>query len=142
MLCYVHSHTISFLLPPPSHFPPMFSLPPPSFSLPPFSLPHSPTSLLLPPRLKKSSTLRRGDCFKQKKEKLLIILREKRNNWNYRERCTKKISICLLAILSPPPLPSSTHTCNTHSQHSNQLNQARLTVLKARDDHVKVVTIN
>ena len=142
MLCYVHSHTISFHLPPPSHFPPMFSLPPPSFSLPPFSLSRSPTSLLLPPRLKKSSTLRRGDCFKQKKEKLLIILREERNNWNYRERCTKKISICLLAILSPPPLPSSTHTRNTHSQHSNQLNQARLTVLKARDDHVKVVTIN
>ena len=29
--------------------------------------------------------------------------------------------------------------CTTHSQHSNLLNQARLSVLKSRDDHVKTI---
>ena len=43
----------------------------------------------------------------------------------------KKNGECFLGIALP--------TCTTRSQHSNLLNQARLAVLKSRDDHVKTI---
>ena len=104
---YVHLH---YVMPTPYIFP--FS--PPTSSLPLVSF--SPL-----PRLKKNSTLKKGDCFRQRKEKLPTILREKRNTWNCRERCTKIIGFHLFAIFAatcpstPIYTPIPTHTTHIHT---------------------------
>ena len=41
-------------------------------------------------RLKKSSTSRRGDCFRTRREKSPLFLREEKNNSNYKEKCKHK----------------------------------------------------
>lgn len=77
-------------------------------------------------RLKKSSISRREDCYKLKNLKLITITIGKRSKWSFKEKCELlKYELFMRYTI--------------FSQHSTLLNQARLAVLKAKDDHIKVI---
>lgn len=47
----------------------------------------NPTSCMNLHRLRKSSTLRKGDCSRTRREKWLTSTRGRKSNWNFRRRC-------------------------------------------------------
>ena len=61
-------------------------------------------------------------------------MREEKSNLNFREKCK---DIYIPHLSSYHDVMCLSILCSFFSQHSNLLNQARLAVLKSRDDHVK-----